>query len=1478
MGAKVQCENYFPLFYSNKNVQGDTRTKINFADAWPYCAKEIILKEGQSYSIFKQNTMEGYAEYDKEFLKQTMLKHEEIFRGQVRELHRLYKVQKLLMDDLKRKDLNTSTLSSAMTQDGPFLFHFGTEHLQSKGKGNLWDALNGCMTDNDSRGCRHLIPGTQCPQTPGSSLMEKSLQIGLTKDIKDGSKDFYRMQPSRAARRTFDLERPADEYMDDDSTDQIEEGTVQKIAINGNGKEQKSSGFHYNLEPESEVQLTLSTGWEKGAKEDGRQTGPHVDLGFPELKGEDIKESKRPRCNEEATLFSTACNRAAVPEEILGKQRSSASNQSFLGGLWGFGQECQKNENRRPEWQKFDVKHEESRKERQSLDIEAGPGANNSNTLIEGFTWQQPSVLYQPRQVEIDAVKRGCLVGHEARPIIFQDQRGTGHSWSKEGILTGIATQQQNSKFEISSIGSPVGIPPTPLTVSPLPFSQKHALWRKAEDSFCQFPLAVHSKIHPVITAPKDLQMQNYDPHSISQLPPPVDNGIDGINSRGCTSEFGSINWCLNGSSMQSGQNQLSSVFNSGSLSCLGQDLSQSASAFGTRSVQQQVAAYAMPASSLGLSGFPMNSLQERSKPLKSAHVNGLSPLQVPGSEKAEKDSQVSCFVDLREVKEVDLTLGLSNRVNEESSKKNAPGYFLVAEHPDGGHNQRSVSSTQGLVELPCIITTESNFAKMILPKSDMDSSGLVKKLLSATFPYKSACNDTHPVIDKLVDGGVPLSIREKLTFPLPSSLMWKDGDILHGENGMKPNVLQATEGEALQSGNLEKQDFNKQLLSISTVLQTSEDNVNFTLTGQTSRNKQIHLHGAMGLADCAMKMDTSKVSVDAAQDFQASDVHGPHKENGFSCDSKQTWIANSSLQAVEMILPVDKNLHEKTSEDNVNFTSTGQTSRNKQIHLHGAMGLADCAMKMDTSKVSVDAAQDFEASDVHGPHKENGFSCDSKQTWIANSSLQAVEMVLPVYKNLHEKTTEYPKFKGEGNGEEVSMQMEMEAIDATGHCKGSTERGLYYQEFDAKVELVTTKSSSHGGDIDKGAVKDRESLAHSSLQVPICDTRSAVKLLKDSSLKTCDTLDSGQENQDLIEALCHSGQEGMKMVRDDEIENGMCIEEVDSKLVNCTELLVETDESNVQICSKSTWNAAKNPSSCSQLPGIAYAISPASDNVSEVTHHAAETLLRIASKSKMEPFDVGTCQPPNSPGLKRSLKWFADMIPGDADCLKFALAGSREEMDNSLLSPDSDVVMKETDVCADATPRKGSYGSHSTSGVDFFEYMTLMLRESNVDEYCKPFVKEYNEVEKLSSPVNNVLRTSKRGKRQRDFQRETLPGISSLSRQEITEDLQIIGGLMRSAGDACPIGFTRRNAVAFSSRDDWFIAPRGRRSRYLGGSQACSDHVETSINLRQLSSYDQEIDRLNGIAWTTTWGETTRRRRMQRQRTPLSSLALNPT
>ncbi|KAJ1293489.1 hypothetical protein BS78_01G072000 [Paspalum vaginatum] len=56
---------------------------------------------------------QAFRHCNKDKLKMAMLKHEETFRQQVHELHRLYRIQKLLMRDLKRELKSQRNLSSS---------------------------------------------------------------------------------------------------------------------------------------------------------------------------------------------------------------------------------------------------------------------------------------------------------------------------------------------------------------------------------------------------------------------------------------------------------------------------------------------------------------------------------------------------------------------------------------------------------------------------------------------------------------------------------------------------------------------------------------------------------------------------------------------------------------------------------------------------------------------------------------------------------------------------------------------------------------------------------------------------------------------------------------------------------------------------------------------------------------------------------------------------------------------------------------------------------------------------------------------------------------------------------------------------------------------------------------------------------------------------------------------------------------------
>ncbi|XP_057994218.1 uncharacterized protein LOC110631785 [Hevea brasiliensis] len=77
----------------------------------------------------------------------------------------------------------------------------------------------------------------------------------------------------------------------------------------------------------------------------------------------------------------------------------------------------------------------------------------------------------------------------------------------------------------------------------------------------------------------------------------------------------------------------------------------------------------------------------------------------------------------------------------------------------------------------------------------------------------------------------------------------------------------------------------------------------------------------------------------------------------------------------------------------------------------------------------------------------------------------------------------------------------------------------------------------------------------------------------------------------------------------------------------------------------------------------------------------------------------------------------------------------------------------------------------------DSFELINLNLTESYVDDNSvssKPFEVNDMELKDLGSKL-------RRGRRMKDFQREILPSLASLSRHEILEDINIMEGVLRS-------------------------------------------------------------------------------------------------
>ncbi|XP_057856970.1 uncharacterized protein LOC131066261 [Cryptomeria japonica] len=380
MAAKVHCETKLHVRFPNQKAVTATRVILKLEDPWPHCPELIKpLKDDRTCSGINncsdsmQERMEGYGTQDtREILKQTMLKQEEIFQGQVRELHRLYQVQKVLMADLKIKSLGKSKLDSATTQKSHFIFQLGSDHVASEGKRNVRDPPNIFVTDKDKISYRLPICGTDRDHTPFSDFLGKGLPIGLSpKESKDSSQDFSRLQPSRATCRNFDLEQPAAEYVSDKVTHTNNDDRILRIAVKNSTKEDKSLNFSMFLHPDSDVELTLGTGYGKGKTVSNYQKTPsNLGLAFPEFKREQPIECRGPIFNDELKLYSPTSVRSEVtiPENIRTLEGTQAS-----------GKEHKNIDKCRTGWQRFDIDGEKSSKERNFLDLHIGERPKQEN-------------------------------------------------------------------------------------------------------------------------------------------------------------------------------------------------------------------------------------------------------------------------------------------------------------------------------------------------------------------------------------------------------------------------------------------------------------------------------------------------------------------------------------------------------------------------------------------------------------------------------------------------------------------------------------------------------------------------------------------------------------------------------------------------------------------------------------------------------------------------------------------------------------------------------------------------------------------------------------------------------------------------------------------------------------------------------------------------------------------------------------------
>lgn len=143
---------------------------------------------------------------------------------------------------------------------------------------------------------------------------------------------------------------------------------------------------------------------------------------------------------------------------------------------------------------------------------------------------------------------------------------------------------------------------------------------------------------------------------------------------------------------------------------------------------------------------------------------------------------------------------------------------------------------------------------------------------------------------------------------------------------------------------------------------------------------------------------------------------------------------------------------------------------------------------------------------------------------------------------------------------------------------------------------------------------------------------------------------------------------------------------------------------------------------------------------------------------------------------------------------------------------------------------------------MDYFEFMTLNLTETKVLD-CGKSVSQTEQLGGCGSASPRKWGRTNRGRQRKDFQSEILPSVASLSRYEVTEDLQTIGSLVTSG------------SLTSGSRN---VLSRGRRRAGISNSNI-SDLL---LNLKQLTGITKLGIEKCGLK---SWEKTCRKRRGQR-------------
>jgi hypothetical protein len=199
-------------------------------------------------------------------------------------------------------------------------------------------------------------------------------------------------------------------------------------------------------------------------------------------------------------------------------------------------------------------------------------------------------------------------------------------------------------------------------------------------------------------------------------------------------------------------------------------------------------------------------------------------------------------------------------------------------------------------------------------------------------------------------------------------------------------------------------------------------------------------------------------------------------------------------------------------------------------------------------------------------------------------------------------------------------------------------------------------------------------------------------------------------------------------------------------------------------------------------------------------------------------------------------------------------------EVSDDMLQWFADLAVSNITDLAEQMELQACTNDSSNGDLDSFESLTLKLEETKIDEYwsrpLEPAITTDEQAVSTAHLLTKPRRGQQRRRRQkRDFQKDILPGLSSLSRPEIIEDVQLLEGLVQASGGSWESSLTRRGRYGGRTR--------GRKPRKTVAT-AIVEEEEVEVSPpppKPAVTGDLEADERGMMGW----GRTTRRCRRTR-------------